>query len=130
MKLRTKVSTACATVVGVLAGSLVGAGSASAARADCYNYQEVICIAEHGDWTGRIWRQKPSQIEGCRSLVPDGFNDMATIWVNRTGVAGHGYSMTLFEHSDCTGRFLTTYAGIWDRGTEFNDKASAIRVEW
>lgn len=127
MKLRAFVLAALAAA----AGSLVFAAPARAAWEDCSLYPGTICIWEHGDLTGKVWRQYPSQIVDCRSLVPGGWNDIASGFQNNTRNAGNR-TVRFYEHADCTGNYITLVAGegqFYPSGsTVFNDRASAVRI--
>ncbi|SHN39039.1 hypothetical protein [Cryptosporangium aurantiacum] len=128
MSLRSRILTALALVAGLVGSSLLGS-PASAARADCYNYPGTICLTENSSWGGQVWRQYPSQIVGCRSLAPDGFNNEATLAANLTSSS---IGLYLYDNSNCTGasRYLASgsSANLAAASVNFNDKASSLRV--
>ena len=111
-----------------MVGSSFVASPAMASEADCSNYPGTICMAQHYDWTGHIWRQYPSQISGCRRLSGDNFDNKATIVVNNTdGNVG----MYLYDNADCSGsnwEYIPSRQIRSFKNDPFNDKASAIRV--
>lgn len=125
MTLRKRAMTTLAVVLGMFAGTLVAAAPASAYRADCFNYTDVVCLTEHGDWGGYIWRQRSYQITGCRAFEPK-FNDLASAWYNNTA-----YTIVLWEHANCDGRFRRYPPGHIVEGGgagEYNDMFSAVMV--
>jgi Peptidase inhibitor family I36 len=129
MKLRTRIATALAVLVGTV-GSVFIASPAMAAQSDCTNYLGTICMTENHDWSGRVWRQYPSQIVGCRSLIPDNFDNKASIAANLTSSSVGIY---LYQYSNCTGRSVYVASGyiakLWlVTPTSFDNTASAIRV--
>ncbi|GAA0221901.1 hypothetical protein GCM10009539_03850 [Cryptosporangium japonicum] len=104
-----------------LSASLILATPAQASSADCYT--STVCLWEHSDFTGQLWRQYPAQITPCRSFVPDGFNDEATrIW-NRSDKV-----INIYEHANCKGRGKAIFPGegVNFDNTFFNDVATSI----
>lgn len=115
-------------------GLLIGAGIASpaqAAYADCspFNYPGTICFTEHGDYSGQVWRQLPSQIFGCRDLYHENFNDKASTFFNNTS---SNYQLYLYQHIGCGGYdFIVAsgQSGVFNGGNAWwNDKVSSIRI--
>jgi hypothetical protein len=87
------------------------------ASSDCY--ANTICLFAYGNFTNPIWRQYADQINGCRSLVGTGWNDVTSHAWNRAG----GTVVTLYWNADCTGAsFNNLTGGAWD------NELSAIRV--
>lgn len=119
---------ALTAALSVAGGSLVAAAPAQADYGDCWNYNQVVCLTEHRNWGGKVWRQTPPQIlaapDGCRSFVPDGFNDMASAVVNRTT----NYQLYVYEHHDCTGMAVWMGPGGSIVLGQSNDELSSIRV--
>jgi hypothetical protein len=124
MKFRTKITAALAVVLGIASISFT-ASPAMASPADC-NYDGTVCLVENADWTGRVWRQFPSQIIDCRNLEPD-FNDKATIAVNNTDSS---IGLILYEHANCQGEQVFVVSGQYATFYEFNDKASSVRIQY
>jgi hypothetical protein len=104
----------------------VQAQAQAAAWSDCYGYPGTICLAAHANWGNPVWRQYPSQIDGCEALY--GFNDITTMAVNNAD----DWSLTLYEHGTCTGNRLLIVSGqAYDfSGTFRNDMFSAVRVTY
>jgi hypothetical protein len=127
MRLRTKITSAVAAFAGVLGGGLVAASPAMASYHDCQDYANTICMMDGSNYTGRVWRQTPDQIIGCRKLAPDNFNNMASLlWNNTRGEVW----MYVYDNDNCTGAsaYLAS-GGIWHlEGQPFDGKASSIRV--
>jgi hypothetical protein len=152
MKLRIQLLTTLTIAVGIAAGALGGAPANAGTQAvsdadrgryatpikpdnspgsrdfrDCNDFPGTICLTDNNDWTGHVWRQFPSQISGCRSFSPDGFNDKATIASNYSNRA-----YILWDHHDCTGDAFFVYPGeAWDFGANggfWNDRFSAIEL--
>ncbi len=126
--LRTRMmATVAVAILAGSAGSTVVAAPAKAAIEDCFNYPGTICMAEHFDWGGRIWRQYPDQVSGCRALSRDNFNNKATDLVNNT--SGH-VVMYLYDNANCTGASISLGSQQVRslRRDPFDNKASAIRV--
>lgn len=125
MKLLKKVTAALMVAVGASAATLAAAAPAQAAPGDCFDYDNVICLTEHGNWTGRVWRQLPGQIGFCRNLTDDNFNDIASAWVNRTK-----YRIHLYENIQCGGhggqKWTFEPGEQWIAGPNTNDKVSSI----
>ena len=126
MNLQTRIAATVAVVAGV-ASSMFAVTPANAAEGDCANYPGTVCMAENNDWSGRIWRQYPDQVSGCRPLSRDSFNNKATALANST--SGQ-VIMFLYDNADCTGTRIAVESGEvrFLRNDPFNDKASAIRV--
>ncbi len=127
MKIRSTFAALAAIIVGLL-GSVVVASPAMAARSDCESYLGTICLTENRDWTGRVWRQLPSQINGCRNFEA-AFNNKASIAANMT--EGHvGYY--LYDNANCGGRSVyipsAGYVRLWLLSPSFDNKASSIKV--
>jgi hypothetical protein len=128
MTLRRKLATTLALLVGAV-GSVFIASPAMAAQSDCTSYLGTICMTENRDWSGRVWRQYPSQIVGCRSLARDNFDNKASIAGNLTSSSVGVY---LYQYSNCTGRSVYIASGyfsrLWLISPSFDNTASAIRV--
>lgn len=129
MKPLTRFATGLALATAVAAGTFAAGAPAGAAPAEvnpCSDFPNTVCMTENSNSSGQVWRQTPSQVIGCRTLVPDGFNDKASYLVNSTS----GFIMRVFEHHNCTGEQRVLYPGdalplVTD---SFNDKASSIQV--
>ncbi len=123
-KLR-KLMAGIATGIVVLTGSLFVSSPAQAAWADCSNYPGTICLFAHANYGLPIWRQYPSQINGCRNLT--GFDNITTMAAN---LAPH-HAVYLYQYPGCTGQVVSLptqgYVVDWT-GYSFNDKASSIEV--
>jgi len=89
-----------AVVVGLTGGTLAATSPAQAAASDCSAYPGTMCIFQFTGYSGRVWRQYPWQITGCRSLVPDDFNDRGTVFWNNTQGS---HLMRIWQHGNCTG---------------------------
>lgn len=128
MTLRRKMTSALTAAIAVGAGVLFAAAPASAGWSDC-NVFNTLCMTTDSHYNGRIWRQTPAQIVGCRSLAKeDGWNDTATSFANMT----YGYYVTFWQHANCTGNFHVLGAqksNYFLAGDAFNDQASAIEVK-
>ena len=128
MKLRTRITMALA-VLGTIGGSFAAAAPASASIADCGNYPGTICLVANQDWSGQVWRQYPDQINGCRNLSPEGFNDKASIAVNNNE---YEVILYLYANANCGGRVVTVNPGdaafLWRLSPSFDNLASSIRV--
>jgi hypothetical protein len=98
----------------------------AAAWSDCFSYPGTVCLAAHAEWGNPVWRQYPSQIDGCEALY--GFNDITTMAVNNSD----DYSLTLYEHGTCTGIRLLIVSGQSYNfaGTFRNDLFSAVKVTY
>lgn len=126
MRLRT---TAVATAV-ALAGAIGAAmmpTAASAAVTDCTNYPDTICLVDRDNWTGQVWRQYPSQINGCRKLSREGFNNKASILYNQVQ---YEVGLIVYDRDDCTGRnmYLGSNSGATLTGLWLDNKASSLKV--
>lgn len=120
---------AAVVAVALAAGTLVAPTPARAAITDCTAHADVVCLFEHNDYTGRVWRQRPSQIVGCRSLVPDGFNDKPSSWYNQTKNSFSKHEFHFWEHANCTGRHWWILPGTGDVALpSLNDVISAVSV--
>ncbi|GAA0273192.1 peptidase inhibitor family I36 protein [Cryptosporangium japonicum] len=121
---RRAASASLAAALGLTA-ALFAAQPAQASLDDCAKYTGTICLFEHSGYNGQLWRQYPAQVEGCRSFVPDAFNDEASFIENRSG-----RQITVYEHANCTGASKTvkSLTHLELGGTSFNDKASAIKI--
>jgi hypothetical protein len=101
---------------------------AQAAYSDCSAYGGTICMHQHSNFTGQVWRQYPSQISGCRNLSPDDFNDEASTVFNNTTT----HILYLYQHSGCTGEELSIPKGgvrsFASTNTWWNDRASSVYV--
>ena len=117
-----------AAVAGIV-GSLFSISPAAASIADCGNYPGTICFADGRDWSGRIWRQYPSQIVGCRRFSADSFDNKASIGVNNTDSS---IGIYLYDASNCTGSSVYVASGnavkLWLTSPVLDNKASSIRV--
>lgn len=112
------------TLIGIT-GGIVGIRPAQAAWSDCNNYAGTICLFAGPNWGLPIWRQYPSQINGCRNLT--GFDNVTTIAVNQ---AAH-HHVILWQYQGCGGESFTlpalgNYADF--SGSWWNDKPSSIEV--
>lgn len=116
---------ALAAVALGLTGATVVSSPAQAAWSDCSNYQGTICLFAHSNYGLPIWRQYPSQINGCRNLT--GFDNITTMAAN---LAPH-HAVYLWQYPGCTGQVVSLptqgYVVDWS-GYSFNDKASSIEV--
>jgi hypothetical protein len=113
----------------LVTGVLVPAAPAQAAASDCNSYSNVVCLIEHGDFTGRVWRQTTGQFPtGCRNLT--GYNNITTVGFNRTS----NYAMRLYADSNCTGTVIYFSPGQVRSFTysnqSFNDRASSIGIRY
>lgn len=112
----------------IIAATLIGVAAPSPARADWSDcdYSGTVCLAAHANWGNPVWRQYPSQINGCEALY--GFNDITTMVVNNSDE----YSLTVYEHGTCTGSRLLIVSGqaVNFAGTFRNDTISSVRVTW
>lgn len=117
--------TALVAVVLGLIGGVVSASPAQAAWSDCSNYPGTICLFAGPNYGLPIWRQYPSQINGCRNLT--GFDNVTTIAAN---LAAH-HAVYLWQYPGCSGAVVSLpsqgYVVDWS-GHWFNDKASSIEV--
>jgi hypothetical protein len=108
------------------------ASPAQASIADCGNYPGTICFADTRSWGGRIWRQYPSQIVGCRKFAPDSFNNLASIGVNNTDDSAPPVGIDLYDADNCTGTPVFVASGysvnLWATTPNLENKASSIRV--
>jgi hypothetical protein len=128
MRLRTKIIAALAVVITSVVGGAFIASPAMAADSDCFPFHGTVCLADGAHFTGQVWRQTPSQINGCRSLSPEGFNNKASIAFNNT--FGDGV-LFIYDTANCTGRSIGLGSQV---GTNFtgsdawlNNKASSVR---
>jgi hypothetical protein len=126
MRLRTTTTAMAMVLAGSIGGAMV-ASPASAAIGDCTNYPNTICLVDKDNWTGQVWRQYPEQIDGCRKLSREGFNNKASIIYNQ--VQFH-VGLVVYDRDDCTGAKMefgsnegATLTGMW-----FDNKASSLRV--
>lgn len=126
MRFRTSIA-ATAAVLTSIVGSTFAAGPAMADISDCFDYPGTICMAERFDWGGQIWRQYPDQVEGCRPLSQDNFNNKATDLVNNT--PGQ-VIMYLYDNANCTGASISLNSRVVRslKNDPFDNKASSIRV--
>ncbi len=113
-----------ASIVGILAMVGFTAAPAQAAWSDCSNYPGTICLFANTNWGLPIWRQYPSQINGCRNLT--GFDNVTTIAAN---TAGH-HTLVLWQFLGCEGESLVITSGNYSNfsNTWWNDRASAVEV--
>jgi hypothetical protein len=98
---------------------------AQAALSDCWN--STVCLFAHGAYGNPIWRQLDTQINGCRSLVGTGWNDVTTSAANQYT---NGRILVLWEHSNCTGSYyqlpgdtIVDFTGYW-----WDNKVSAVQI--
>jgi hypothetical protein len=100
---------------------------AQAAYSDCSAYPGTICFHQYTNYTGQVWRQYPWEINGCRSLVPDNFNDKASTAFNTTP---HSYSVRVWQHSNCTGDSFTLNSNsVYNfAGNGWDNRISAVEV--
>lgn len=106
--------------------SLGFATPAQAAYSDCGSYQGTVCFHQWTNYEGRVWRQLPTQIFGCRSLVPDNFNDIASTAFN---LVSSSYSVRVWEHSNCTGDSFIMGVGSYNfNGNWWDNRISAVEV--
>jgi hypothetical protein len=112
----------------VAAGALLALGVATPAKAawaDCGNYPGTVCLFANNNWGLPIWRQYPSQIQGCRNLT--GFDNVTTMASNNTG--GH-YLLIMYRYLNCEGETFQLSSGSYVdfSNTWWNDKPSAVQV--
>lgn len=112
-------------------GVIVTQTPAQAAYGDCANYAGTVCMIQHGNFTGQVWRQYPSQFLGrCRDFSPEGFNDEATVVFNSSDTS----IFYIYQHQGCTGARYTVPKGrivsFAQEDTWWNDKASSGFVQW
>lgn len=118
---------ALAVAVIAAVGVSLPSSPAQAAASDCNSYPGTICLFAGPNYALPIWRQYPSQINGCRNLAPDNFDNIATIiWNNTSG----SVQLQVFQYANCSGAtfnvnstYLYSLSGDW-----WNDKASSLRV--
>jgi hypothetical protein len=126
MRIRSKLAAIAAVTVGI-AGSVFVASPAMAAFSDCVSYLDTICLTQNSDWTGRVWRQLPEQIVGCRKFSADGFDNMASTVMNSTKSS---VAVWLYDANNCTG--ASVYVNSGQYGTlspwGFDNKPSSIKV--
>ncbi|WP_432842089.1 hypothetical protein [Dactylosporangium sp. CA-092794] len=122
-----KTAIAAAVALGAIAAGALDASPASASMADCTNYPETICMVENADWTGRVWRQYPAQIMGCRPMSNDNFDNKASIIYNSVT---YEVGLYVYDRSDCTGtnRYFGSNSGATLTTDWWNDKVSSIRI--
>lgn len=111
--------------VALVAGTNIPAAPAQAAWSDCSNYPGTICLFAGPNYGLPIWRQYPSQIEGCRNLT--GFDNVTTIAAN---LSTH-HAVYLYQYPGCGGEVIslpTQGYVIYFSGSWWNDKASSIEV--
>lgn len=103
---------------------------AQAAYSDCSSYPGTVCMHQYSNYTGIVWRQYPSQINGCRNLAPDNFD-------NRAGTLFNGTTHHLviaYQFANCGGNYFLAnsgYAYAFSGGSEnawWNDRISSIEV--
>lgn len=124
MNFRRMIAGFVAGIVALVA-SLSVANPVQAAWSDCSNYPGTICLFAGPNYGLPIWRQYPSQINGCRNLT--GFDNVTTVAAN---LAPH-HAVYLYQYPGCTGEVVSLptqgYVVSWS-GQWFNDKASSIEV--
>jgi len=125
MKIRAVAGAVVAAMVGITGTIFVGS-PASAAIADCTAYENVVCLTENADWTGRVWRQTQEQVGNCTNFGSD-FNNKASLAANRyRGSVG----FWLYDGANCTGARL--YIESWRYHVlsedHFDNKASSIKT--
>ena len=104
------------TLAGFAIGMLMAVGLSTPAKAaynDCYNYPGTVCLYAFTNYGNPIWRQYPSQINGCRFLGNDGWNDVTTVAWNRTSSS---YTLRMWRHYPCGGSGNAYYdlpSGYW-----------------
>ncbi len=111
--------------------ALAPAGPAAATYNDCAAFPGTICFHEHATFTGQVWRQFPTQINGCRNLGNDGFDNKASTLFNQST----GYALVVWQFNNCSGNFFVASAGtfyIFANSTPennwWNDRISSIEV--
>ncbi len=114
----------------VIAAVLLSVGIATPAQAvfsDCSAYAGTICFHQHSDFTGQVWRQYPHEINGCRNLGPDGFDNKASTAFNSTA---HSYSVRVWQYNNCTGETFTLASSSFYQfnGNWWNDRISSVEV--
>lgn len=93
-------ATPMALTPAVVAPLSVQASAIARAQADCQNYRGTVCLFAHANYGNPIWRQYPDQINGCRTLVGTGWNDVTTVAWNNT--PGH-YKLRMWKNAPCGG---------------------------
>lgn len=128
-KVKRMLMVAFVAIVGAF-GVVAAPSPAQAVWSDCAAYPGTVCFHQYPDFTGRVWRQYPGQIVGCRSMVPDNFNDVASTAFNSTD----DHILYLYEHVGCTGAVLVLGAGdvrgFATTNTWWNNRVSSLRVTW
>jgi hypothetical protein len=125
MKNVRKIMAGIAASITAITASLFVASPAQAAWSDCSNYAGTICLFANNNWGLPIWRQFPSQINGCRNLT--GFDNVTTMALTQ---APH-HAVRLWENAGCTGQYynLPNVGSYVDfSGSSWNDRASSIQV--
>ena len=115
-----------AAIVGLVGGLTVTTSPAQASWSDCAAYDNTLCMTEHSNFTGQVWRQYRVQIPVCRNLTSDSFNDEASTVFNLTDDS----VFYLYEHINCTGAVLSVGPGevkaFNQVNTWWNDRASSV----
>jgi hypothetical protein len=124
MNFRRMIAGLVAGIVALVA-SLSVVSPAQAASSDCYNYPGTICLFAAPNWGLPIWRQYPSQIQGCRNLT--GFDNVATVIANNTTA---GYTLAVFQYPGCSGATFSVGSNLYYNlsGDWWNDKASSVMI--
>jgi hypothetical protein len=86
------------TVVLMVAVVFAFSTPAQAAASDCTAFPGTICFHDNTNFTGSVWRQYPSQINGCRNLPAEGWNDRFGTAYNLTSSS---YQLYLYQHINC-----------------------------
>ena len=75
-----------------------------------------MCLADTApNFGGQVWRQLYTQVNGCRRLSPESFDNEASIAFNNTFGAGVLY---LYDTTNCTGRSIALGSQV---GTQFRN---------
>lgn len=102
---------------------------AQAAYADCANYPGTVCLYAFTNYGNPIWRQFPSQINGCRFLGNDGWNDVTTLAWNNTPSS---YTLRMWINYPCGGsgnQYYDLPSGyLVDFSSSWNNQISAVQI--
>ncbi|MEU7902574.1 hypothetical protein [Actinoplanes sp. NPDC049118] len=127
MNFRIKATAALAISMS-FATSIVAATPALASEADCLPYHGTICLTDGADFGGRVWRQTVSQINGCRRMSADNFDNKASTALNNT--FGDGV-LFMYNTNNCTGDYiaLASREATKFRGDDawLNNRVSSIK---
>lgn len=126
---KKKILAAGAAVALGTTGALAAGSPAQAVYSDCNAYSNVICFHEYPSFTGRVWRQLPSQFPaGCRNFAADNFNNVASTAFNLTT----RYNVRIYTGSNCTGSYVFLAPGdirsFASTDTWMNNQASSVNI--